>query len=72
MATMADLEELWCEPACMYYVLLACMAGPLDTGQQIATTLYIHLLPIIIFKLTFLAIPRDLSLLPPNLDDYDL
>jgi hypothetical protein len=47
----------------MYYALLACMAGQNDTGQQIATHLFLHFLPIIIFNLAFLAIPREQALL---------
>jgi hypothetical protein len=34
------------------------MAGPNDTGQQIATHLFLHLLQIIIFNLACIAIPR--------------
>jgi hypothetical protein len=39
------------------------MAGPIDTGQQIATYLLLHLLPIIVYHLTFHVIPEDLTLL---------
>jgi hypothetical protein len=63
MATMANLEKWWCMPACMYYMLLACMAGPNDTGQQIMTHLFLHLLQIIIFNLTLIAIPRKQALI---------
>jgi hypothetical protein len=59
MPTLVDLEEWWFKPAGMYHALLACMAGPINTGQHIATHLFLHLNPIIIFKLTFLATPRD-------------
>jgi hypothetical protein len=38
--------------------LLACMAGKNNTGQQIATHLFLHLLPIIIFNLAFRVVPR--------------
>ncbi len=34
------------------------MAGPLDTGQKIATYLLLHLIPIMIYQLVFLAIPE--------------
>ncbi len=43
----------------MYYTLLVYMAGPNNTGQQIVTHLFCHLLPIIIFNLAYLAIPRE-------------
>ncbi len=36
--------------------VVSMMAGPI---KQFATLLFLHLLPIIIFKLTFLVIPRD-------------
>jgi hypothetical protein len=39
------------------------MAGPNDTRQYIATHLFLHLHPIIIFNLTFLAVPREHTLL---------
>ncbi len=39
------------------------MAGPLDTGQEIATYLLLHLIPIVIYQLVFLAIPEDPMLL---------
>ena len=39
------------------------MAGPLDTGQEFATYLLFLLIPIMIYKLVFLAIPKDPTLL---------
>ncbi len=39
------------------------MAGPLDTGQEIDTYLLLHLIPIVIYQLLFLAIPKDPMLL---------
>jgi hypothetical protein len=39
------------------------MAGPNNTGQQIVTHLFLYFLPIIIFNLAFLAIPREEVLL---------
>jgi hypothetical protein len=47
----------------MYHMLVMCMAGPLDTGQEIATYLLLHLIPIVIYQLVFLAIPKDPILL---------
>jgi hypothetical protein len=43
----------------MYHTLVACMAGPLNTGQEFATYLLFLLIPIMIYKLVFLAIPED-------------
>ena len=43
----------------MYYVLVACMAGPLDTGQQIATYLLLHIIPLLLHHLVYLALPKD-------------
>jgi hypothetical protein len=43
--------------------MLACMAEPIDRGQQIATYLLLHLLPLVIFFLTCHTIPRDPMLL---------
>ena len=43
----------------MYYMLVACMAGPIDTGQQIATYLFFHIIPIIIYHLSFHVVPED-------------
>ncbi len=59
LATLANLdeEEWWFVPACIWNVELACMAGPLDTGQQIMTYLFVQFLPIIIFILCHLAYP---------------
>ncbi len=39
------------------------MAGPLDTGQKIATYLLLHLIPIVIYQLVFFPIPKDPMLL---------
>ncbi len=47
----------------MYYMLVTCMAQPLDTGQEIATYLLLHLIPVMIYQLVFLAIPKDSMLL---------
>jgi hypothetical protein len=47
----------------MYHKLVACMAGPLDTGQEFATYLLFLLIPIMIYQLVFLAIPKDPMLL---------
>ncbi len=44
-------------------MLLACVAGPNQTGQQIVTHLFLNILPIIILYLTRIAIPRDQALL---------
>ena len=35
------------------------MAGPLDTGQEIATHLLLHIIPIVLYHLTFLVLPED-------------
>jgi hypothetical protein len=35
------------------------MAGPIDTGQQIATYLFFHIIPIIIYHLSFHVVPED-------------
>ncbi len=43
----------------MYYMLVTCMAGPLDTGQEIATHLLFHIIPIVLYHLTFLVLPED-------------
>ena len=40
-------------------MLVACMAGPIDTGQQIATYLFFHIIPIIIYHLSFHVVPED-------------
>jgi hypothetical protein len=47
----------------MYHTLVACMARPLDTGQEFATDLLFLLIPIMIYQLVFLAIPKDPMLL---------
>jgi hypothetical protein len=39
------------------------MAGPLDTGQEIATHLLFHIISIVIYQLVFLALPKDPVLL---------
>ncbi len=39
------------------------MAGPLDTGQEFATYLLFLLIPIMIYELVFLVIPKDPMLL---------
>jgi hypothetical protein len=43
----------------MYYMLVACMAGPLDTGQEIATHLLFHIIPIVLYHLIYLVLPED-------------
>jgi hypothetical protein len=63
MASVANLKERWCAPACMHYALLACVAGPSQTGQQIAAHLFLNILPIIILFLTRIAISKDQALL---------
>jgi hypothetical protein len=40
-------------------MLLACMSGPNSTGQQMVTHLFLYILPIIIFYLERIAIPRE-------------
>jgi hypothetical protein len=47
----------------MYHKLVGCMAGPLNTGQEFATYLLFLLIPIMIYLLVFLAIPKDPMLL---------
>ena len=39
------------------------MAGPLDTGQEIATHLSFHINPTMIYQLVFIALPKDPVLL---------
>ena len=39
------------------------MAGPLDTGQEIATHLSFHINPTVIYQLVFIALPKDPVLL---------
>ena len=43
----------------MYYMLAMCMAGPLDTGQEIATHLLLHIIPLLIYHLVYLVLPED-------------
>ena len=43
----------------MYYMLVTCMAGPLDTGQQIATYLLLHIIPLLLHHLVYLVLPGD-------------
>ena len=43
----------------MHYMLVACMAGPLDTGQQIVTYLLLHIIPLLLHHLVYLALPKD-------------
>ena len=43
----------------MYYMLVTCMAGPLDTGQEIATHLLFHIIPIVLYHLLCLVLPED-------------
>jgi hypothetical protein len=43
----------------MYYMLVACMARPLNTGQDIATYLLLHLIPIVLHHLIHLVLPKD-------------
>ncbi len=40
-------------------MLIACMAGPLNTGQDIATYLLLHLIPIVLHHLVHLVLPKD-------------
>jgi len=35
------------------------MAGPLDTGQQIATYLFLHIIPLLLYHLVYLVLPED-------------
>ena len=43
----------------MYYMLAACMAGPLVTGQEIATHLLLHIILLLISHLVYLVLPKD-------------
>jgi hypothetical protein len=43
----------------MYYMLVVCMAGPLDTGQEISTYLLLHIIPLLISHLVYLVLPKD-------------
>ncbi len=40
-------------------MVVACMAGSLNTGQDIATNLLLHLIPIILRHLVHLVLPED-------------
>ena len=40
-------------------MLVACMAGPLNTGQEIATYLLLHLILIVLHHLVHLVLPED-------------
>ena len=40
-------------------MLVACMAGPLDTGQQISTYLLLHVIPLLLHQLVYLVLPED-------------
>ena len=40
-------------------MLVTRMAGPIDTGQQISTYLFFHIIPIIIYHLSFHVAPED-------------
>jgi hypothetical protein len=35
----------------MYYVLVACMAGPIDTGQNVIAYLILQFIPIVLHHL---------------------
>ena len=35
------------------------MAGPLDTGQEIATYLLLHFIPLLVYHLLYLVLPQD-------------
>ncbi len=43
----------------MYYMLVACMAGPIDTGQNVITYLLLQLILIVLHHLIYLALPKD-------------
>ncbi len=40
-------------------MLVVCMAGPLDTGQQIATYLLFNIIPLLIYHLVYFVLPED-------------
>ena len=40
-------------------MLVACMAGPLDTGQHIATYLLLHFISLLLYHLVNLILPED-------------
>jgi len=43
----------------MYYMLVACMARPMNTGQNIVTYLLLQLIPIVLNHLVHLVLPED-------------
>ena len=43
----------------MYYMLVQCMAGPLDTGQQLVTYLFLHIISLLLYHLVYLVLPED-------------
>ena len=47
----------------MYYMLVACMAGPLNTGQDIAIYLLLHLISIVLHHLVRPEDPMSFSIL---------
>ena len=61
LAAMANLDqnEWRFAPAYMYYMLVACMVGPLDTRQQIATYLFLYIIPFLLYHLVYLVLPED-------------
>ena len=61
LAAMANLDqnEWRLTPAYMYYMLVAYMAGPLNTGQDIVTYLLLHLILIVLHHLVHLVLPED-------------
>ena len=52
--------------------MLACMAGPLDTGQQIMTFFFVQFLPIIVFILYHLTYTLPNFFVNDNLQDGSL
>ena len=46
----------------MYYVLVACMARLIDTGQKVITYLLLQLIPIVLHHIIYLALPKDSKL----------
>ena len=40
-------------------MLVACMAGPINTGQNIITYLLLQLIPVVLHHLVYLALPKD-------------
>jgi len=61
LVAMANLDQNECRlaPAYMYYMLVTCMARPLDTRQQIASYLLFNIIPLLIYHLVYLALPED-------------